>query len=168
MVISAGRGSLPDLVGGPRCSGCRVAAGPLCRACRTKIAAAVERPPPRPVSRLVVPWAYDGPVRSLVLDLKLRAARAAADPLVDAMAVEVWRRGLIGALLTWVPANRRDNGRRGYDHAEILARGLGIRLGLPAAPLLARSREALDQAGLGAKERRRNLDRAFAAQGCPG
>jgi predicted amidophosphoribosyltransferase len=101
-----------------------------------------------------------------VLDLKLRGFASAAEPLVEAMANEVWRRGLVGLRLTWVPASRKDNRRRGYDHAEVLARGLGARIGLPVVPLLTRSRQVLDQTGLGAVERRRNLERAFEASTC--
>ena len=115
------------------------------------------------MSRLLVPWRYDGPVRGLVLDLKLRGFRAAAKPLVDAMASIVHRQGLSGAVITWVPARPGDVRRRGYDHAALLAEGLGARLGLPTRPLIERTGDALDQAGLGAKERRANLERVFTA-----
>ena len=127
-----------------------------------------DRDPPPPLTRLLVPWQYAGPVRGLILDLKLKAVRAAAEPLVDAMAAEVWRRGLAGVVLTWVPARPPDNYRRGFDHAALLAQGLAKRLGLPAAPLLERRDAALDQAGLGAEDRRRNLEHAFGGRGASG
>ena len=135
----------------------------LCSSCRDKVARAIGRPPPPPVSRLLVPWRYEGPVRGLVLDLKLRGTRAAALPLVEAMAAQVHRHGLLGSLITWVPARPADVRERGYDHAALLAQGLAAALGLPARPLLRRIGTALDQAGLGVEERRRNLERVFSA-----
>lgn len=153
-----------DLVGRPICSGCRVPSAPLCSDCRTKVARALDRPPPRPIRRLIVPWRYDGPVKGLVLDLKLRGWRTAAGPLVGAMADAVWSRGLAGSLLTWVPARSADVRRRGFDHAAVLAEGLGDLLGLPVVGLLERAGAAEDQAGLSARERRRNLERAFIAR----
>jgi predicted amidophosphoribosyltransferase len=81
------------------------------------------------------------------------------------MASEVSRRGLLGNLLTWVPARSSDNRQRGYDHAEVLARALAGRLGLRAEPLLNRRGTAEDQTGLNKEERRRNLEHAFAPGG---
>ena len=115
------------------------------------------------MARLLVPWRYDGPVRGLVLDLKLRGERAAAGPLVDAMTALVHERGLLATVLTWVPARPPDVRRRGYDHAEVLARALGTRLGLRALPLLERTGAARDQAGLSAAQRRHNLEKVFVA-----
>lgn len=156
---------ITQLVGAVRCSGCRTEPGPLCETCRKKVYPALGREAPSGVARLLVPWSYGGPVRSLVLDLKLRGHPPAAGPLVDAMASEVSRRGLLGNLLTWVPARSSDNRRRGHDHAEVLARALAGRLGLRAEPLLERRGTAEDQAGLNKEERRRNLEHAFAPGG---
>ena len=151
----------PELVGRAVCGGCRKAPVPLCEACRRKVYVALDRDPPPGLKRLLVPWSYGGPVRSLVLDLKLRGRRTAASPLVDAMEGEVWRRGLEGSVLTWVPARDADNRRRGYDHAAVLALVLADRLGLRAERLLLREGPAADQVGLTKDERRRNLEGAF-------
>ena len=112
----------------------------------------------------MVPWRYDGPVKGLVLDLKLRGLRAAAGPLIDVMAKAVWSRGLAGTALTWVPARAADVRRRGFDHAAVLAEGLADLLGLPTVPMLQRAGPAPDQVGLSAQDRRRNLERAFIAR----
>ena len=117
------------------------------------------------VDRVLVPWAYEGAARGLILALKLHARRPAGEPLVDAMWGEVGRRGLSAQVITWVPGRRPDTRRRGYDHAEVLARGLATCTGLPARALLRRSRAARDQAGLGASERWANLQGAFAPCG---
>lgn len=162
--LSVDRPRLADLAGPPLCGGCRVRSEPLCPACRDDVARAITPPLPPGVARLLVPWRYDGPVRGLVLDLKLRGFRAAAVPLVDAMASLVYENGLRGSVLTWVPARRADIRRRGYDHAAVLAQGLGRTLGLEARPLLRRTGSAQDQAGLTAAQRRGNLERVFTAE----
>jgi predicted amidophosphoribosyltransferase len=113
-------------------------------------------------------WEYDGAARDLVLALKLRALRAAAIPLATAMTALALRHGLRGTELTWVPARRGDVRRRGYDHAEVLAREVGRRLGLPARARLRRVAERPDQAALSARERRRNLRGVFAGRPCRG
>ncbi len=136
----------------------------MCWACRNKVIPAPERAAPRSVERLLVPWSYANPVRGLVLDLKLRGLPAAALPLCEAMASDVWGRGLAGSVLTWVPGRSTENRRRGYDHAEVLARGVARLLGLPVRPLLRRVGPALDQTGLGAEERRKNLERVFSSR----
>jgi predicted amidophosphoribosyltransferase len=119
------------------------------------------------VDRVVAAWEYDGPPRDLVLALKLPGLAPAAAPLAGAMAAESLRCGLVGDVLTWVPARRRDIRRRGYDHARVLAEEVGRRLGLPARPLLRRARDRPDQTGLSADARRRNLRGAFVSIGCP-
>ncbi|HYN36844.1 MAG TPA: phosphoribosyltransferase family protein [Actinomycetota bacterium] len=90
--------------------------------------------------------------------------RSAAIPLVDAMATAVWRSGLAGSVLTWVPGRPAEERRRGFDHAHLLAQGLGRRLGLPVVPLLERTGSDRDQVGLSAEERRQNLVGAFRAR----
>lgn len=66
-------------------------------------------------------------------------------------------------VVTWVPARNKDRALRGFDHAEVLARGVGARLGLPAAALLARRGHQLDQVGLDRTQRLLNLTSAFGA-----
>jgi predicted amidophosphoribosyltransferase len=155
-------------VGAPSCAGCGVGAGPLCPSCAGKIRAPLARGEPPGIDRILAAWEYDGAARELVLALKLRTVRPAAIPLAAAMAALALRNGLRGTELTWVPARRRDVRRRGYDHAEILAREVGRRLGLPARARLHRVADRPDQAALGARERRRNLRGVFAGRACPG
>jgi predicted amidophosphoribosyltransferase len=121
------------------------------------------------LAAVVCPYRYRGPARDLVLGLKLRGDRSYAAPLVQGLASALRRAGGIDELVCWVPARRRDVARRGADHAQILAVGLAGLLGLPAAPLLGRSRAGVaDQARLGAAGRRTNVDGAFRARGCSG
>lgn len=108
-------------------------------------------------------WRHEGAVRGLVLGLKLGGRRRYAGTLVCGMADLVAEVGTEASVVTWPPCSRADRRRRGYDHAEVLARGLAGRLGLPAGPLLTRVAGAHDQAALTGAERRTNLSGVFAA-----
>ena len=136
----------------------------MCPACRATIRPAPKGPSIPGVVRVLAPWAYEGAARALILDLKLRGRRVAASPLVAAMCEEAAERGLGANAVTWVPGRRLDALRRGFDHAELLARSVARRLGLPAAPLLQRTSSRPDQTRLGAAERRVNLAGAFRAR----
>jgi predicted amidophosphoribosyltransferase len=120
----------------------------------------------RGVERVLAPWAYEGPARALVLALKLDGSRSAAAPLAAAMVAEALAGGVLGALVAWVPGRARDRRRRGFDHAEVLARRVARALGLGARPLLGLVREPSDQASLSAAARRRNLVGVFTAVPC--
>jgi predicted amidophosphoribosyltransferase len=124
-------------------------------------------PPIAGVHRLVVPLAYSGPARSLVLALKVDGRRDAARPLVAALAAQIGRSGLGAEAITWVPARRGDLRKRGFDHAGVLAHSLGRILALPVIGLLEWEIEAADQTGLSGAERSRNLAEAFRAPEAP-
>lgn len=115
------------------------------------------------IALAVAPWRYEGAPRSLILALKLRGARAAADPLVAAMTASCRRAGVTAECVTWVPARRQDAMRRGFDHAEVLAHGVADGLGLPASRLLIRRGTQPDQTMLTRGQRLANLDGAFCA-----
>jgi predicted amidophosphoribosyltransferase len=152
-----------ELLGAPRCEGCGAAGEMLCRACAASLSPAGHLRI-RGAEGAVAACAYEGPARALVLRLKLDGARAAADPLVRALYDVLVRSGVGPPALTWVPGRAADMRRRGFDHAETLARGLAHALGLPAAGLLRRVGAPADQAALSRAERRRNLVGAFAAR----
>ena len=116
---------------------------------------------------MVCALAYEGPARSLVLELKARGRRDAAEPLVAAMCAEARSAGLAAEVVTWVPCPGSARKRRGFDHAEILARAVAEAVGLPCRALLARSGRARDQVGLSASERWANLAGAFVAAPAP-
>jgi ComF family protein len=138
----------------------------LCGRCRDdlKTAGPVEVPG---LERVAAVWTHEGAARELVLGLKLRGMRTFAEPLVGGLVDLVMRMGTEAGVVTWPPCSRTDKRRRGFDHAELLARGLATRIGLPAEPLLRRVGRAADQAGLSGEERRRNLLGAFEARTTP-
>jgi len=116
---------------------------------------------------VIASYVYEGAARSLVLRLKVGAVRSAARPLVTAMRRAAVEAGGVSGTVTWVPGKAPDMRRRGYDHAELLAAGVSAGLGLPRQRLLVRRRIPLDQATLGASERRQNLAGVFQAAFSP-
>lgn len=121
------------------CLVCRRPGPALCDTCSGRLV-----PPPsgriRGVGRVPAAFAYEGTGARVVQALKYRDGRRLVGPLADLMsplvADEADRRG--AGAITWLPttaAHRRD---RGFDQAELLARSIGRRLGLPVLPALRR------------------------------
>ncbi len=136
----------------------------MCTACLDEL---VECPPldaPPPLARLSAALLYESVPRSLVLGLKLGGVRTLAGPLADAMCRAAWRDGVSGDAVTWVPGNAVEARRRGYDHAEVLARLVAARLGLPVRRLLAVATAKSDQTALSGAQRRDNPKGAFVAR----
>ncbi len=146
------------------CAGCDRNGSILCDACAEGMAAAQPRAAPAPVERVVAALDYGDAARRLVLELKLTRNRAAAAPLADALWNAVQREGLIGRTLVWVPARSGDVAARGFDHAQLIARGLARRSGLRLVAGLKRSGQSVDQSRLGARQRWVNLAEAFVAR----
>jgi len=153
------------MLGPAPCAACRRRGGWLCPSCARAARRAASAPPPAGVDTAVAAWAYEGGPRALVLALKLRHQRSAAAPLAERMAAVARGRGLDGDAVCWVPARPRDIGSRGFDHAEVLARGVAVRLGLPACRLLRRHGIQPDQSGLDRARRAKNLEGAFRSTG---
>jgi predicted amidophosphoribosyltransferase len=159
-------GAVDVLVPAP-CVGCG-GPGPLCRPCAGAVTPAAGGPLGAPARRIMAPWAYEGAARGLVLGLKLGGSRPCGEALAAEMCRALRRAGVAADLVTWVPARRRDVRRRGFDHAEVLARAVAPALGLPARGLLVRVEDRRDQASLTRDQRRRNLLGAFRALPCGG
>lgn len=100
--------------------------------------------------------------RGLLMDYKYRGkayiGRKLGDVLYDRMSLEEETFDL----LVPVPMHRKKQARRGYNQADIMARRMSRRSGIPCAPgLLQRRRETLPMKGLGPFERYENLRGSF-------
>lgn len=158
---------LIELFAPSRCIGCARRGSSLCALCASDLPV-----PPTDVklphlTRVGSPWFYEGHARDLILALKLRGRRAAAEPLAAAIAGWIDKHGTDAAAICWVPGRQRDMRARGFDHAEAIARATAAFLASPARPLLQRALERPDQTTLDAAERRRNLVGAFVASTSP-
>ena len=121
-------------------------------------------------------FVYAGPARALVTACKFRAFRSIASEMTSLAApafVAACGGGAAGAaagepvgdaagLVTWVPGHRERSLDRGFNQAELLGRGLARAAGLPAAPLLLRTRHGARQSGLDRAARAANVDDTFA------
>src|SRR5688572_261642 len=165
---------LLDLIAPPACLACGAPRGdPLCAGCRARLPwiprdacprCALPRPcNPCPAARAAfgaawAPVAHAGAARELVLALKLRGSRSAADAMAAAIAARLGggdpAAPLARVVLVPVPAAPERRRTRGFDHAELLARRLARRTGLPLAGCLARARGDLRQVGSGRGRRR--------------
>jgi predicted amidophosphoribosyltransferase len=108
-------------------------------------------PPPPGVERWVALLAYDGVARELVARIKYRRAHAAVGWLADGMARVVGPP--LPDAVTWAPTTPRRRRERGFDHAELLARGVARALHRPVLRLLTRP-DGPAQTGRPAAERR--------------
>jgi ComF family protein len=146
------------------CSGCGTGGATLCPLCEATLLPAPPLPSVEGASSAIAAWQYAGLARTLILDLKLSGRRAAAQPMTAALARAIQREGTPAEVVTWVPGRRRETRARGYNHAELLGRGVAEALGLDARPLLRRRGCRPDQAGLSGADRHRNTEGAFGAR----
>lgn len=97
--------------------------------------------------------AYTGPATALVAALKFRGALPCAE-LMAAQLAALAPPGLLDAgVLVPVPTHPARARRRGYDQADVLARALARRSGLPVDGCLARAGPRSRQLGAGRAER---------------
>ncbi|OKJ22995.1 ComF family protein [Streptomyces sp. CB01580] len=160
------------------CGGCGRPRTELCEECRAVLYGGVPRrvrPDPEPAGLPVVHAAapYENGVRGVLLAHKERGALGLAGALGRALAGAVRagaeRTGPAGQtgsaeplLLVPVPSARRSVAARGHDPTRRIALAAAAELrrsGVPArvVPVLRQRRVVADQAGLGARQRERNL-----------
>lgn len=110
---------------------------------------------------------YEGPLRTVIHELKYRGRRRAAARLAEALVAENAVRRLLspGAVLVPVPLHPRRRRERGFNQAEIVAREVGQLANLHVSPLaLVRRKDTPPQTGLSAAERRKSVAGAFAVR----
>ena len=89
------------------------------------------------VEELWAGWRHTGEAAELVRSLKYGRVTAAVTPLADRLASAA-AAARCADLVTWVPCSPTRRAERGFDPAELLARALARRLGLPARATLRR------------------------------
>jgi competence protein ComFC len=113
-------------------------------------------------------FGYDGPARDLVTACKFRGLRSLAAEMAGLAAPRF--RDVLGAAaahghareaVTWAPTTHERRVERGFDHAELLARELAARVGMPVVDALERPRGAGHQSRLGRSGRAANVAGAF-------
>lgn len=103
---------------------------------------------------------YEGRLREWIHLYKYGGIRTLARPLGDLLSRALPRDEALDAIIP-VPLHWRRQWQRGFNQSELLARGLGRRLGLPVRRALRRVRATQTQAGLSHSNRRQNVAQAF-------
>jgi ComF family protein len=160
-------------VGSSLCEKCIASFAPLgeavCVVCSTPLAEpglcsrCVEQRPA--FARVWSAFRYEGSLRRAILALKFRRRRALAPLLAEQMACVLERPKPSGAVLCAVPMHPERRAQRGYNHAGLLAEGLGERWGLPVLgdEALRRARQTPQQVTYDYDDRMRNVAGAFVA-----
>ncbi len=171
------RVALADLFLGASCNGCGIPALTLCDRCAEALRPDPRQAWPSPVPfGLVVPSpvvpiaasAYEGPLRAALAQYKEHGRFGLLPPLGHLLAASVCALVPIGdsATLVPIPSSQRANFRRGYDAIGELANTAAQQLGqigidCQVRPILAHARRIVDQSGLTAEQRSKNLAGAF-------
>lgn len=153
------------------------AAGHRCRVCSLFLDTAadeatcgecIKRPPPFEWIESYGP--YEGGLDRLVSAFKFDRHHFLASPLSELLTVALDRRELHFDALCGVPMEPRRERARGFNQAELLARELARRTGIPhERSLLRRTGTARVQSSLPRSDRRRNVRGRFvASDGCRG
>lgn len=133
---------------------------PLCGRCRRGRSV---------LSRGAALGVYAGPLRDCVVALKYQGRHKTAERLaLRILSRERGRAVLFGAhSLIGVPLHVERLKERGFNQAALLAEALGRISGLPVSSALSRIRNTPSQTHLKARDRRRNVARAFQVQNSP-
>jgi len=111
---------------------------------------------------------YSPVARSILLGAKENSLNIADELIVDALLNCLHRlptQVLRNAVLMPVPGSRRAIRKRGRDFIFELTKELSIRSGVPVIPGIKINRRLLDQSGLNASDRKRNINGAFEIDG---
>lgn len=111
--------------------------------------------------------AYEGVLRKLIHVYKYGKVRTLAGPLSSLLAQALPRDESFDAVVP-VPLYWRRRLQRGFNQADLLARGIARRTGIPVLPALRRLRPTATQAGLSNSARRKNVVRAFRSRSVQG
>jgi predicted amidophosphoribosyltransferase len=127
--------SVLDLLLPRRCVCCGAVGAGLCRACAAALPAAPDLAAPPGFAACWSLLRYEGPTRTVVAALKFRGHHDAVELLCRAMAEMV---DASPDVVTWAPTSDARRRRRGFDQAELLAKGVAGYLGVPCRSLLER------------------------------
>ena len=153
---------LLDLIYPPRCAFCRRLLDRrekgVCRFCRPKLPYVPSDGQVqhfRNVDKCLSPLYYHGSVKDSLHRYKFGGATAYADIYSEFIVKCIDENQISCDSITWVPLSCRRLRKRGYDQAELLAKGIGKRLGLPPVRLLKKRRDTPPQSKTGSAEKRR-------------
>jgi ComF family protein len=109
-------------------------------------------------------WTYDALLKKSIADFKFHGRKEYCDfyieEIIKQFGAEIKR--IAPDVLVPVPLHRSKQAQRGYNQADILAKGIGDRLNIAViSHLLKRNKKTIPQKQLNDRERLRNLEKAF-------
>lgn len=169
-----------DLLFPKRCVTCRKIGSYLCPDCFSKIEfvenpvcavcqrqAVGGRTHPRCKNRyrldgLVVACRYKGAVKTAIVKVKYKWIYDIEKIFVDLLVERLWKFDLPkDVILVPVPLHSSRKRWRGFNQAEVLAKSLAEKFGVPHANILVRNRQTKPQVALSRDERLKNVKDAF-------
>jgi len=110
---------------------------------------------------------YDGPLRELIIRFKFRGDKLADIDLSRWLIArcEIGAGGTPPDVLVPVPLHHLRKKERGFNQAELLARKLSVKKGIPLVNMLERIRDTEPQTSLSPTRRRKNVSGAFELSG---
>ena len=152
---------LLDLLYPPRCAFCHNLMPPgvdVCEHCRRTLPYAGAEGQKQKLTHIAAclsPLYYEGSVRDSLLRFKFEGLSGYAKIYGEFLTKCLDENGISCDSITWVPVSRQRKRRRGYDQAQLLARELAGRKGIPCEALLRKIRNNPAQSGTGSPAARR-------------
>lgn len=168
-----------DFLFPPRCVACRGVGAALCSNCRSQINPVLPPYCPRcgaprtgrqpckcrafllRITRIRSAGFFEGPLREAIHAFKYKSTGSLTHVLVDLLVQELVRDPVDYDQIVPVPLHPTRERERGYNQAELLARELAVRTGIPFTAGLERVRPTADQIGLDIASRHANMRDAF-------
>lgn len=107
------------------------------------------------------PLIYDGNAREMLHGLKFGGKKYLVKTIGAMMADTFLKYRMEGEIIVPVPMFEKDEKKRGFNQAELLAYEVGKRLNIPVLPALKKVISTATQKELSGKERAENLDKCF-------
>ncbi len=144
------------------CFGCEAPDSYFCASCKAKI-----RPRAYPLDngmRVYAALPYHSRIEPALKQLKYGKSFDIADALADLVADSLPKTLESGTEIVWIPVTRTRKNERGFNQAELVARGVAKKRNLPIADALEKIRETKPQSSLNRADRLKNLHGAFAVR----
>lgn len=109
-------------------------------------------------------WVYNKEIRESIYRFKYDNKREYADFYIEEIVATQggWIKSLNVDAVIPVPLHKKKEKARGFNQAEVLAKGIGVALGIPVeTKLVSRQKNTIAQKELNSKERQKNLKNAF-------
>ncbi|WP_242851414.1 ComF family protein [Clostridium sp. DMHC 10] len=104
---------------------------------------------------------YSKSIKEMIIKLKYRRDFLCGEALGSLMYDFIMKNNIKFDEITFVPMEKNDLKRRGYNQSKLLAKEISKRTNLPVKEYLAKNKKTSDQIGLNGKMRWENLSKAF-------